>query len=236
MLLRIATAIAVSLCLAVGISACGGSSSSGSSSSSSSGGAADNGVSAKSATQIVAASKQSIQGITSVHVAGATTSDNTPLALDLKLVAGKGGTGQMTIQGQTLNIVTLGQSVYIKADAAFWTKFANAQAAGVLKDKWLKAPSNGSFASFAQLTDITKLFDQLLGDHGTLAKGSTTTVNGQKVIGINDTTKHGTLYIATTGKPYPVEITNGPSKIVFDQVNQPVPLAAPSGAIAFPSS
>jgi hypothetical protein len=74
----------------------------------------------------------------------------------------------------------------------------------------------------------------LLLSHGTLSKGATTTVEGQQAVALTDKTQGGTLYVATTGKPYPVEIKHGGSsggKIVFDRFNQPVTLTPPANAI-----
>jgi hypothetical protein len=73
-----------------------------------------------------------------------------------------------------------------------------------------------------------------LSSHGKLAKGGTSTVAGQKVIAVNDTTMGGTLYVATTGEPYPVEVAkagSGGGRVVFDHYNQPVSLTAPADAI-----
>jgi hypothetical protein len=212
--------------LALVLSACGG------------GGSKDNGVSSQSANDIVNSSLQAIKDAKSVHVSGSTTSGSAPIKLDLQLVAGKGGTGSMTVNGSSFQIVAIGQSVYIKADASFWKQFGNEQTAQLLTGHWLKATATGQFASFAQLTNLNSLFTQLLSQHGTLAKGSATTVNGQKVIAINDKTKGGTLYVATTGKPYPIEVAKGGSaggKIDFDKVGASVTLTAPSGAISIPS-
>ena len=61
-----------------------------------------------------------------------------------------------------------------------------------------------------------------------------TTVNGQKVVALTDTAKHGTLYVAASGKPYPVAIVksgaNG-GRISFGQFNKPVSLTPPPNAI-----
>jgi hypothetical protein len=84
------------------------------------------------------------------------------------------------------------------------------------------------------LTNLHELVSKLLSTHGTLATGSTTTVNGQKVVAVNDTTKGGTLYVATTGRPYPVEIVKTGSqggRMVFDRINESVSLTAPANAI-----
>jgi hypothetical protein len=89
-------------------------------------------------------------------------------------------------------------------------------------------------APVARLTDVQSLYSAVLAGHGKLAKGGRSTVAGQKVIAVNDTTMGGTLYVATTGKPYPIEIAKtGPAggRVVFDRYNQPVSLSAPADAI-----
>lgn len=227
MLLRTATACACSLALAASLAACGG------------GGSSDNGVSKKSPDQIVSAASDAIKGAKTVHVSGSTTSGSSPIKLDLSLVAGQGGQGQMTVGGATFQIIDIGQTIYLKAGNAFWSQFGNAQAAQLLSGRWLKAPATGKFSSFASLTNLSALFTQLLSQHGSLSKGSTTTVDGQKVIAVEDKTRSGTLYVATTGKPYPVAIANsgtGGGKISFDKVDAKVTLTAPTGAITIPST
>jgi len=54
------------------------------------------------------------------------------------------------------------------------------------------------------------------------------------VVGVSDQTKGGTLYIATTGKPYPVQITKaggGGGAVSFQGWNQPVTIVAPANAL-----
>jgi hypothetical protein len=54
------------------------------------------------------------------------------------------------------------------------------------------------------------------------------------VIAVKDTTNGGTLYVATTGEPYPIEVVKNGSaggQIAFDPFNQPVRLTPPSNAI-----
>jgi hypothetical protein len=61
-----------------------------------------------------------------------------------------------------------------------------------------------------------------------------TTVRGQKVIAVADHAKGGTLYVATTGHPYPIEIKkqgSGQGQITFDRFNQQVSLAPPANSI-----
>jgi hypothetical protein len=97
----------------------------------------------------------------------------------------------------------------------------------------LKAPAaTGRLASLTPLTDIAKLFTGILATHGTLAVGKETTIGGQPAIGIVDTSKGGTLYVATTGKPYPVALRkSGSGAITFDRWDKPVTLTAPSNPV-----
>jgi hypothetical protein len=206
------------------LAACGGSS----------GGGSGNGVESKSPNQIVSEVSNAVSTLNSVHVAGSVNNGGSRTTIDLNLVNGKGGAGSMAQDGLGFKIVTVGQEVYINGDSNFWSHFGGAGAAKLLSGKWLKAPATGQFATIATLTDVRRLFNQLLSTHGTLSKGKTTTVRGQKVVAVNDTSKGGTLYVATTGKPYPIEIVkNGASggRVDFDRFNQPVSLTAPAGAI-----
>ena len=111
-----------------------------------------------------------------------------------------------------------GNEVYINGTTAFWQKFAGNAAAQLLFGKWIKAPASGQLATLATLTDLQKLFNQLLSSHGQLAKGSITTVRGQRVIAVKDTANGGTLYVATTGTPYPIEVVKNGSERRADRV------------------
>ena len=215
---------ALCVLLAASLAACGGSS----------GGSSNNGVASKSASGIVQAAVGALKGVRSVHVSGSLVSSGVPLTLDLSLVSGKGGTGSMSENGLAFQVVTVNNLVYIKGSDAFWSHFGGATAASLFHGKWLKAPATGQFAALTELANTQALFNKLLSSHGKLVKGSTTTINGQPAIAVTDSTQGGTLYVATTGKPYPIELVkkgSGGGRINFDRFNQPVSLTAPSGAI-----
>lgn len=204
------------------LAGCGGGSSSG------------NGVASKAPAEIVAAAKGAADTAASVHVSGAIT-EGSPLSLDLRLLAGKGGRGRITQNGISFELITLGGTVYIKGSPAFYRRIGGPAAAQLFQGKWLKAPaSSGEFASITSLTDLRKLMDTTLTSHGKLTKGSTTTVNGQKAVTVNDTEKGGILYVATTGKPFPLQIAksgSGGGRIVFDGWNRAVTVSPPPNAI-----
>jgi hypothetical protein len=209
--------------LAPALAGCGGSSSSG------------NGVASKSPAEIIAATKVAADAATSVHVSGSIISGGAPITLDMHLLAGQGGRGALSENGLAFDLVQTGGTVYIKGSAAFYRRIGGTAAVQLLQGKWLKAPASSSnFKSLSQLTELHLLVDQTLANHGSLTKGGTTTVNGQKVVGVTDNTKGGTLYIASTGQPYPIEITksgSGGGKISFDSWNKPITVQAPANAI-----
>jgi hypothetical protein len=241
---RLGSAIATgsAVLLVTAITACGSSGKSSSSSStggpSTSGSAstsgADNGVSSKSAEQIVAAAVNAATSLNAVHVAGTVATAAQPVTMDLDLANGKGGRGTMSANGLSFKIVSLGPTAYFSGDATFWRRFGGQAAVQLLQGRWLKAPATGNFGSFAKLTNMKLLFSKLLTGHGALTKGSTSTVDGMNVIAINDTTKGGTLYVATTGQPYPVRISKsgaGGGQLTFDRFNETVSLTPPQNAI-----
>ncbi|MBV8429680.1 MAG: hypothetical protein JO244_00845 [Solirubrobacterales bacterium] len=195
-----------------------------------SGGSSGNGVADKSPDAIVQEANTAISHANSVHVAGSISSSSVPLTLDLSLVSGKGGSGQLSEGGLTFRVITVGQNVYIQGTPAFWSHFAGSTAARKLNGRWLRAPASGQFAPIAALTNMQLLFGKVLLSHGALRKVGTSTVNGRQVVGVRDSRAGGTLYVAATGKPYPVEVVKrgtGAGRIVFDRINQPVALAPP---------
>ncbi len=215
-------AVVAVLC-AVVLAACGSSSSSSSS----------NGVASKSPQEILSATSKAASTLSSVHIVGTSLATAQPLGMNLTL-SNNGSEGTITESGETLDIRSVGSSLYVKAGAGFWKRFANAAVASLLTDKWLKAPRTGQFSQLATLTDKQALLTSILANHPNLKKGSETTVNGRPVVGVVDATSGGTLYVATTGQPYPIEITGGGSsagRLVFNRFNESVTVSAPPGAV-----
>lgn len=199
------------------------------------GGSSTNGVESKSPAEIIAAAQKAAEGSKSVRIAGSVSSGGTQLKLDLHIEQGVGAKGTISEGPLSFELVRVGSSVYIKGSAAFYEHFAGAEAAKLLQGKWLQAPANsGEFATLGSLTNMHQLLSTVLGEHGSLAKGGTSTVDGKKVVAVKDESKGGVLYVATVGKPYPIQISkSGGSggKVTFDQWNAPVSVTAPSNAI-----
>jgi hypothetical protein len=217
-----ARALLLLACVSVALGGCGSSSS-------------GNGVATKTPAEILAATQAVADAATSVHVSGSIAAGATPITFDLELLAGRGGRGQLAENGLGFELIQLAGTVFIKGSSAFYRHIGGTAAAQLLEGKWLKAPtSDAEFASLGSLTDLHSLIEKALANHGSLAKGQVTTVNGQKAVGVSDTSKGGTLYVATTGPPYPIEVSETGASggmISFSRWNQPVTVRAPANAI-----
>jgi len=160
----------------------------------------------------------------------------TPITLDLSTVRGKGAKGSMSTNGLGFDLVRIGNTVYVRGSDAFYQHFAGAAAAQLLHDKWLKgSATHGRLESLAPLTSLDGLFAVISSQHGKLTNDGPTTYKGAKVVAIRDTSDGSRLYVAATGRPYPVAILAGgkgrSGAVTFGDWNESVSLSAPSDAI-----
>jgi hypothetical protein len=196
-----------------------------------------NGIASKSADAIVAGALAAANSARSVHISGKGLTNGQPLVLDIRASA-RGGGGHITVNGLSFEVVRIGARAYFKGGVAFWRKAggpAAAPLAPLFAGKWMMASATkGDLASLTPLTDLHSLLEAILNNHGTLVKGGTAALGGRQVVAVTDTQKGGTLYVAATGQPYPVEIEKGGSSggtIKFDQWGAPLALTAPKGAV-----
>jgi hypothetical protein len=189
----------------------------------------------KPATKVLADAKAAATGASSARVSGSIKSSGTPITLDLTTSRGKGAKGSMSTNGLKFDLVRIGDTLYIRGSDDFYKHFAG-PAAPLLHGKWIKASAtDGRLKSLAPLTSIGALFTGISSQHGKLANDGKTTYKGQDVVAVRDTSDGSKLYVAATGKPYPVAIVGGKKNqsgtITFGDWNKSVSLSAPSDAI-----
>ena len=219
---RAARALAVLVLLGGALAGCGSSSN-------------GNGVASKQPAQILAAAQYAAGTASSVHVAGSIEGTRAHESFDIEILAGKGTHGTVTVGGASFELIETAGTVYLKGDAAFYERIGGAEAARRLEGKWLKAPATDpKLAPLLRLTDLHSLISVSLAGHSGLVPAGTHVVGGIHVVGVRDTTKRETVYVATTGPPYPVAIAKsglGGGTITLDRWNVPVLLLAPARAI-----
>jgi hypothetical protein len=195
------------------------------------GGASSNGIESKSASEIVTEALKTAESAKSVHLSGTVASSGTHVGLDMEILKGTGAKGTISEGTLTLQLIRAGENLYLKGNSEFFEHFGGPEAAKLLQGKWLKAPANSSeLESLGELTDMHKLLSSIGNEHGALAKGGTSTIEGTNVIAVNDTEKGGTLYVATTGKPYPIQLSktgSGGGKVSFTRWDEDVSISAP---------
>jgi hypothetical protein len=193
------------------------------------------GIASKAPAEIIARAKAAADSASSVYISGTLVSKGVPVSLEMELLAGKGGRGRVAQNGLSFELVQVGGIVYIDGSAAFYRHIGGSAAAQILRGRWLKAPAGTpELAPIAALTDLDKLIDSALVSSGPLTNGGVRTVQGQKAVAIEDVSQGGTVYIAATGKPYPLEVVKDGGKggtVVFDRWNEPVTLVAPADAL-----
>ena len=201
-------------------------------------GPADNGEASKQASQILKDTVAALRGAESVHLYGTIPSGGENFGIDVRYNRSGNLTGTFTLGGVTADVVVTGGHSYLKGRALF-AKYAGAQAAALIGDRWVAVPAGAGpgadiVASISTFTDFAKLADALsMPSGGAVTKGASTTVDGQAVVALRDA--DSTLYVATTGKPYPVEVKpqTGSQALHFASWDAAVDVSAPRDALDF---
>ncbi len=198
-------------------------------------GASGNGIASEAPAEIIARAKAAADSASSVYISGALVSKGVAVTLEMELLAGKGGRGRVAQNGLSFELMQVGGILYIDGSAAFYRHIGGSAAAQVLKGRWLKAPAGTpELAPIAALTDFGPLIASALAGEGPLTNGGVRTVQGQKSVALEDVSQDGTVYIAASGKPYPLEVVKDGGRggtIVFARWNEPVTLVAPANAL-----
>jgi hypothetical protein len=228
--------LAVAGLAAVLLTACGGgdgdsgsTSAAGSSSAGSSAAAKDNGLAGKTGPEVSKAAADALDAAGSVHVKGDLTESGTQGSIDMQL-QGDDSAGTISMQGQTVQLISTGGKVYAQAPAGFWA--ANgvpAEAVGQLDGKWVVLPD--SVGGELDTLSLKALTEELRNPGDSTIEDAVTTgeVGGQAVVVV--TQENGsTLSVAATGDAYPVQIADkgaAPSTLTLSDFGTKQTIAAP---------
>ncbi|MGA5894367.1 hypothetical protein [Streptomyces venetus] len=173
-----------------------------------------NGVGRLPAAKIQAKTRTAAESAGAVRVHGNVVSGERTYALDMRL-KDDGGEGSVTTEGTTFRLLRVGEQLFVKADAEFWSHGegqgegkADAAAAAKLGGKFVKVPQGDpSYQKFSGFTDKGVLLDGLLTLHGTLATDGHDEQAGVRTIRITgDKGSGGALEVSLEGKPYPLRL------------------------------
>jgi hypothetical protein len=204
-------------------------------------GSSSNGVASKSAKEILNEAKAAADQADSVHVDSHASVG--PLSLGLTMdYASNGAQGQIALAGLSFQVARIGDTLYFKGNRSFTANLQRATHVHIPEGKWIKTPLSGSkFAELAAFTEKTPQLNRVLNSGAELAKGSTTKIGGQEAIELKQKGKlySGVLYVATTGKAYPLKIEKSGrehGQTLFSNWDKSITLAPPPGAVELPKS
>ncbi|MFI8101912.1 hypothetical protein [Streptomyces sp. NPDC086023] len=175
-----------------------------------------NGVGKLSAEKIEGKARQAAADADSVRLSGTVVSSGRTFTIDMRLKA-DGASGEVKSKETTFQLLRVGERLFLKADAAFWSRreksgdeapSADATAAAdKLGDKYVKVPEgDATYKQFRGFTDMDVLLG-LLGLHGKLEKGAYTKVGGTRTIQVTgDKGQGGKLDVSLIGTPYPLRL------------------------------
>lgn len=176
---------------------------------------ADNGVAALTADKILQRAKAALVKTKSFRAKGTMDEDGKQIAADLK-VDGADFAATMAFDKAQVKLLAVGGQKYLQPNAQFWISTDPKQGAFLAKtigNRWVAgAGSDKSFADLFTIGDV----DELLKPTGALSKGTQKQIHGVPAIGLKDAGDPGSvLYIATTGEPYPLQMTGKGSTMEF---------------------
>ncbi|MEE1804383.1 hypothetical protein ACIQVO_22550 [Streptomyces sp. NPDC101062] len=204
-----------------------------------------NGVGKLTAVEIERKAKAAADSAAAVHLSGALVSEGGTYRLNMRLKE-NGGTGSVTSKNSTFQLLRIDDELYLKADAGFWNHAddtggtstpapaggSDAEAAGKLKDKYVKVPPDDpSYKQLSGFTDKKVLLAGILTLHGALDKGDRDRIGGVRTVKINGSKgAGGTLDVSLEGTPYPLQLlrAGGAGTLSLTEWGKDFDLAAPT--------
>ena len=151
-----------------------------------------------------------------------------------------GGGGSITMNGDTVSLIVIGRTAYLRMSDGFWRKQSKSKAEAnaviqLIGGRWIKtALTSKDLGDLALFASKTGFFDGLFEEAGALKKTAPRTVDGIKCVGLRGT--DGTLWVdASTARPVRLEIPSKSSPkdaLTFTEYNRiAVPKAPPAAQV-----
>ncbi|MGW8061634.1 hypothetical protein ACVV2G_04955 [Streptomyces ziwulingensis] len=194
--------------------------------------AGTNGVGKLPADKIHTRTRTAAESARAVHLHGTVDAGGNTYRLDMRLKP-DGGTGSVAAEGTTFDLLRVGDQLFLKADAGFWSHDGgDAKAAEKLADKYVKVPqSDPVFQKFSGFTDKDVLLGDLLTLHGTVETDGRHEQAGLRTIRITgDQGSGGSLDVSLEGTPYPLRLVRAGSAgtLSFSDWNKDFALEEPT--------
>jgi hypothetical protein len=174
---------------------------------------------------------------TSVRVTGAVIESGRKLAINVQAGLGE-GQGVLRIGGGRVSLRLVAGTLYFNGDVKGLTGLGVSKASATgAAGKWIGGQASTSpLAAFVSFADLVT---SILSPHGGVVTGPTRRVRGVRVVPLINKAKKGggTLYVATSGAPLPVQAVNAKTHeaLDFSDWSASLSVAAPPKAITVPA-
>jgi hypothetical protein len=180
------------------------------------------------------------EGATSLTMKASLTKATTSYALDVSVSKSGNGLGSIRHDGQTVDLVRLGGTVYFKATRSFWAKNASTRLAALFAGKWVSGPATSTtMKSVGGYFDVRGFLKQFFGKTRPrhLTERGTTTFMGRRVTILRSRAATGdsTIFVGTSAPYFLYRIVKkgGSSRgsVTLFNYDKPVKPKKPKGAI-----
>ncbi|MGC9381081.1 hypothetical protein [Streptomyces sp. MH13] len=194
--------------------------------------AGTNGVGKLPADKIHAKTRTAAESARAVRLHGTVAAGGDTYTLDMRLKP-DGGTGSVAADGTTFGLLRVGEQLFLKADAGFWSHDGgDTTAAEKLAGKYVKVPqSDPVYKKFSGFADKNVLLGGLLTLHGTVETDGRHEQAGVRTVRITgDEGSGGSLDVSLEGTPYPLRLVRAGSAgtISFSDWNKDFALTEPA--------
>lgn len=182
------------------------------------------------AGDIVKASKAAMAGLSSLHVAGQFTKDGGTVVVDVAVGDGGACRGSVeTPDGQRMELLGVGDTIWVRPDDAFWRASLGEKADAFLAslgDKWTLFPRELGYEVFCDFEDI-------IGDSAedeTYETGDVTDVDGTPAVAVTGTDEDGVEtvgYVQTEDEHYLVKVESDGVDVTYSDFDVPVDAEKP---------
>jgi hypothetical protein len=196
--------------------------------------ATQNGIAALPPDEIVSRAQTALGKVGSYRMKGELTLNGEITKIDLQN-GGKNVKGTIEVNGRAMEILRIGDDLYMKASEQFWKKFTPETVHNMvhlLADKYVKVDAtNESFSALTETFDVSEIVKADVK----ITETTPTIINGTPAIGLVSSDKKSTLYVATVGEPTPlrVEGPSGQGGLNFTDYGKPIEFSTPASSEVF---
>ncbi|SEG72603.1 hypothetical protein SAMN04489712_11018 [Thermomonospora echinospora] len=190
--------------------------------------AAVNGVERLTAQEILDRAGQASLAAGSVRMRGGFGKGGLQFRMDVRSSAPDRAMGEVTFGDNSLHLVRIGRTVYMKADDAFWRELGGRAVVDMMSGKYLKATiDDTNLRKLKAFTDHRELLGDALRSTGALTKGTTAMVGWNSVITLKGG-DIGNIYVSTVGQPYVLQLEGTEKeRLDFSDYGVPVSITPP---------